>query len=101
MRKWMCNFTQPTSLILNSNVKSRGTFCRWRFGDDRISKTACIYLLLLVGVISSILLVFLWDETAMISGGEYSVALFGLVFTLSLVDCSSSVLFLPFMAMFR
>ena len=76
-------------------------FCRWRFGDDRISKTACIYLLLLVGVVSSVLLVFLWDETATISGGEYSVALFALVFSLSLVDCSSSVLFLPFMAMFR
>ena len=47
-------------------------FCRWRFGDERISKTACIYLLLIVGVISSVLLVFLWDETATIGGvGEY------------------------------
>jgi len=75
---------------------------RWRFGDERISKTACIYLLLIVGVISSVLLVFLWDETATIGGvGEYSVGLLALVFFLSLVDCSSSVLFLPFMAMFR
>ena len=74
---------------------------RWRFGDHRISKTVCIYILLFVGVVSSVLLVFLWDETVTISGGEYSVALFALVFSLSLVDCSSSVLFLPFMAMFR
>ena len=55
----------------------------------------------MVGVVSSILLVFLWDETVTIDGGDYSVALFALVFSLSLVDCSSSVLFLPFMAMFR
>ena len=74
---------------------------RWRFGDNQVSKTVCIYILLFVGVVSSVLLVFLWDETVTISGGEYSVALFALVFSLSLVDCSSSVLFLPFMAMFR
>ncbi len=37
----------------------------------------------------------------MIGGQDHSTALFVLVFFLSLVDCTSSVLFLPFMGVFK
>ena len=55
----------------------------------------------MTGTISSFLLSQFWDETTIIGGVEHSTWLFVLVFFLSLVDCTSSVLFLPFMAIFR
>ena len=58
-------------------------------------------MLLLIGTASSFLLSAYWGETTSIGGVDHSTALFVLVFFLSLVDCTSSVLFLPFMAIFR
>lgn len=60
-----------------------------------------IYTVLTVGVLASLLLVFLWKETSVIFGVEHSTALLSLVFILAIVDCTSSVLFIPFMAVFR
>ena len=50
---------------------------------------------------TSVLLASFWDVTSEVLGSSHSTALFALVFFLSLVDCTSSVLFLPFMAIFR
>jgi len=61
----------------------------------------CIYLLLAIGTAAGFLLSQFWSHTLTIAGGERSFALFILVFCLSLVDCTSSVLFMPFMAVFR
>ena len=60
-----------------------------------------IYVVLTVGVIACALLGFMWDKTGYIGGNKYSVALIGLLFFVALVDCTSSVTFLPFMAAFR
>lgn len=60
-----------------------------------------IITLLIIGIISSVLLVVFWSETSFIGGVNHSTALFALVFFLSLVDCTSSVLFLPFMGVFK
>ena len=57
--------------------------------------------LLGVGAISSTLMIPFWHKTATFNGSEHSIALFVLVFFLSLVDCTSSVLFLPFMGVFK
>ena len=67
----------------------------------QISDNICISTLLLVGTASSFLLSAYWAKTTTIGGVEHSTCLFILVFFLSLVDCTSSVLFLPFMAIFR
>lgn len=56
-----------------------------------------IYSILSIGVISCVLLVFFWDETTVLAGATRSTAFFILTFFLSLVDCTSSVTFLPFM----
>ena len=60
-----------------------------------------IYVLMVIGVLSSLLIGFFWDATSYINGEEHSTGLLTLLFFLSLVDCSSSVLFMPFMARFR
>lgn len=53
-----------------------------------------VHATLLVGLTASVLMVFLWRRTV----GEHSVAFIALAFFLSCVDCTSSVLYMPFMA---
>lgn len=60
-----------------------------------------VYGVLLLGCLASLLLALLWQETSWIRGTEHSTALLTLVFLLALVDCTSSVLFLPYMAVWR
>ncbi|XP_060913819.1 solute carrier family 52, riboflavin transporter, member 3-A [Labrus mixtus] len=56
-----------------------------------------IYFILSNGVLACILLAFFWDRTTVVAGALHSTAFFIITFFLSLVDCTSSVTFLPFM----
>lgn len=67
----------------------------------RTIERCVIYLIITTGAISCLLLAFLWDKTSTIAGTEHSTALFVLQFFLALVDCTSSVAFLPFMSIFK
>lgn len=55
---------------------------------------------LFIGAIASIVLIFYWDTQVDILGKPRSIVLFLCAFSLSIVDCLSSVTFLPFMARF-
>ncbi|KAK5864241.1 hypothetical protein PBY51_001200 [Eleginops maclovinus] len=68
-----------------------------RLTPGRLHEPAVISCLLCLGVTSCILLAFFWDRTTVVGGGPHSTAFFVLTFFLSLVDCTSSVTFLPFM----
>lgn len=59
-----------------------------------------IIILIIIGILSSILLSFFWNKTSVLFGNLHSVALVILIFSLALVDCTSSVLFIPFMKHF-
>lgn len=59
-----------------------------------------IYLIIGVGIISTILLHFYWDKTGHVAGKTRSLYLFIFCSLLSLVDCTSSVVYLPYMAYF-
>lgn len=63
----------------------------------RLKEQVVIYSLLSIGVLSCILLAFFWDTTTIVAGASHSTAFFIITFFLSLVDCTSSVTFLPFM----
>ncbi|KAA0188488.1 hypothetical protein HAZT_HAZT006407 [Hyalella azteca] len=63
--------------------------------------SAFVYFLLTIGCIASLLLFFFWDTTTYINGEEHSTALFILIFFLATVDCTSSVLYLPYMASWK
>ncbi|XP_047236863.1 solute carrier family 52, riboflavin transporter, member 3-A [Girardinichthys multiradiatus] len=63
----------------------------------RLNEHAVIYSILSIGILSCILLIFFWDKTTIVAGASHSTAFFILTFFLSLVDCTSSVTFLPFM----
>jgi hypothetical protein len=55
---------------------------------------------LLLGAISMVLLGFLWDTTDYVAGREHSVPLLVLSFTAALADCTTSLLFWPFVGRF-
>lgn len=64
---------------------------------SRLKERVVIYSILLIGIVACILLAFFWDKTTIIAGASRSTAFFIITFFLSLVDCTSSVTFLPFM----
>ncbi|XP_065828537.1 riboflavin transporter 2-like [Oscarella lobularis] len=53
-----------------------------------------------IGTLSCVLLAFLWDKTGYIAGKHFSIALIVLTWCLALVDCTSTVTFLPYMGRF-
>lgn len=63
----------------------------------RLPEKPVIYTVLTLGVIVCILLTAFWKYTTIFLGKPRSTAFFILIFFLSLVDCTSSVTFLPFM----
>ena len=69
-------------------------------GSSPLSPHMVIVPLLVLGCAASFALALTWDWVATLSS-PHSVGLFISVFFLSLVDCTSSVLFLPYMGLFR
>ena len=66
--------------------------------ESFLNLTIC--LLIAIGIISSICLSIWYDSTAVIGGRNHSIALIVLAFMLALVDCTSTVTFIPFMKSF-
>jgi len=60
-----------------------------------------IYFILSMGCLASLLLVFFWDETTYIGQNLHSTSLLILVFFLSVVTTTSSVLYLPYMSVWK
>ncbi|XP_056444320.1 solute carrier family 52, riboflavin transporter, member 3-A [Gadus chalcogrammus] len=63
-----------------------------------LREAAVIYAILAIGVLACVLLAFFWRVTTVVGGAPHSTAFFIITFFLSLVDCTSSVTFLPFMS---
>ncbi|XP_041654865.1 solute carrier family 52, riboflavin transporter, member 3-A [Cheilinus undulatus] len=63
----------------------------------RLKERLVIYSILSIGILACILLAFFWHKTTIVAGAPHSTAFFIITFFLSLVDCTSSVTFLPFM----
>uniref|UniRef100_T1IJ13 Riboflavin transporter n=1 Tax=Strigamia maritima TaxID=126957 RepID=T1IJ13_STRMM len=72
-----------------------------RFIKSKLTDVIAVTLTTGIGSISCLLLSFFWNTQSYLTGQYRSVWLFVLVFLMALVDCTSSVLFLPFMATFK
>ncbi|NWT19112.1 S52A3 protein, partial [Vireo altiloquus] len=68
-----------------------------RFRPGLLKEVAVIYAIVSVGVMACLLLAFFWNHTSLIAGTSHSIPFLILTFFLALVDCTSSVTFLPFM----
>ena len=76
------------------------TLASWKWPQQTF-ETPVIYIIITLGAVSCLLLSMLWDVTSEIAGAQRSTALLVLQFFLALVDCTSSVAFLPFMFMLK
>lgn len=65
-----------------------------------VHERTTVYFITTIGTVACTLLAFSWHKTTHIFGSERSTALLVLAFFVALVDCTSTVTFLPFMAIF-
>ena len=72
-----------------------------KFLPRRIREVPAIFVLVIIGAIACLLLTYFWKYTAWVAGAERSVPLLFFTFLIAIVDCTSSVTFLPFMSMFK
>lgn len=86
-----------TIIIQIANVGPLFVTLMNRFRPGLLKEVAVIYAIVSVGVLACLLLAFLWSHTSVIAGTSHSIPFLILTFFLALVDCTSSVTFLPFM----
>jgi hypothetical protein len=69
-----------------------------RFSNGRVSyEIPANIFILTTGTVVLVILAFVWHKTTLINGTPHSSYLMGFSLSLSLVDCTSSVTFLPFL----
>ncbi|KAM6378088.1 LOW QUALITY PROTEIN: solute carrier family 52, riboflavin transporter, member 3 [Pluvialis apricaria] len=86
-----------TIIIQMANVGPLFVTLMHRFQPGLLKEVPVIYVVVSIGVVACFLLAFLWNYTSPIAGRTHSTAFLVLTFFLALVDCTSSVAFLPFM----
>ncbi|XP_051262961.1 riboflavin transporter 2 [Dicentrarchus labrax] len=90
-----------TVLIQMANIGPLFITLMHRFRPGVLDERPVIYCIVGLGIIATFLLAFFWKHTVTIAGSLRSVPLLVLSFLLSVVDCTSSVTFLPFMMRLR
>lgn len=90
-----------TVLIQMANVGPLFVTLMHRFRPGTLDERPVIYSIVGLGVVATFLLAFFWKHTVPLGGSAHSVPLLVLSFLLSVVDCTSSVTFLPFMMRLR
>ncbi|XP_040901028.1 riboflavin transporter 2-like [Toxotes jaculatrix] len=90
-----------TVLIQMANIGPLFITLMHRFRPGALDERPVIYCIVGLGIIATFLLAFFWRHTVTIGGSLHSVPLLVLSFLLSVVDCTSSVTFLPFMMQLR
>ncbi|CAF0870939.1 unnamed protein product [Rotaria sordida] len=69
---------------------------RWKLGKY-YSEIPFIYIIIIVGIIACCSIALFWNHTTYIDGKERSVALLTAVFSLAILDCTSSLVFCDYM----
>lgn len=90
-----------TVIIQLANIAPLAFTLGNKFFPRVVTEVPVIYICSFVGVASCALLGFFWKETTFIVGAERSTALLVLCFFQSMVDCTSSVAYIPYMSIFR
>lgn len=94
----------PSYLIILIQIANVGPLfitLMHRFRPGKLDERPVIYCIVALGVVASFLMAFFWSRTVMVGGSPRSLPLLLLTFLLSIVDCTSSVTFLPFMMRLR
>lgn len=72
-----------------------------KFLPTKLNDNYWIFTMLLLGTVSPLLMSFFYDHVSFINNKPHSVVFLSLVFLTSIVGCTSSVLFFPFMRHFK
>lgn len=94
----------PSYLIILIQIANVGPLfitLMHRFRPGKLDERPVIYCIVALGALASFLMAFFWSHRVMVGGSPHSVPLLLLTFLLSIVDCTSSVTFLPFMMRLR
>lgn len=86
-----------TVLIQMANIGPLFITLMHRFRPGTLDERPVVYFIVVMGIIATFLMAFFWKHTMTVGGSLHSVPLLVLSFLLSVVDCTSSVTFLPFM----
>ncbi|XP_067904950.1 solute carrier family 52, riboflavin transporter, member 3-A [Heterodontus francisci] len=86
-----------TVIIQLANVGPLFVTLIHKFAPGKMKEIIAIYIIISIGILATLLMVFCWKETTVLAGKSHSMAFLILAFFLSVVDCTSSVTFLPFM----
>lgn len=86
-----------TIIIQTANIGPLFITLMHRFRPGLLDERKVIYFIVGLGIVATFLLAFFWNHSVTIGSSPHSVPLLVLCFLLSLVDCTSSVTFLPFM----
>ncbi|XP_059934783.1 solute carrier family 52, riboflavin transporter, member 3 [Mesoplodon densirostris] len=87
-----------TVIIQLANVGPLLVTLLHHFQPGCLSEVPVVFTVLGVGTVACTLFAFLWNVTSWVLGSHHSIAFLVLTFFLALVDCTSSVTFLPFMS---
>ncbi|XP_044215096.1 solute carrier family 52, riboflavin transporter, member 3-B [Thunnus albacares] len=90
-----------TVLIQMANIGPLFITLMHRFRPGALDERPVVYCIVVLGIIATFLLAFFWRHTVTIGSFQHSLPLLVLSFLLSVVDCTSSVTFLPFMMRLR
>lgn len=90
-----------TVIIQMANIGPLFITLMHRFRPGVLDERPVIYFIVGLGIVATFLMAFFWQHTVMIGASLHSVPLLVLSFLLSVVDCTSSVTFLPFMMRLR
>ncbi|KAM4632985.1 solute carrier family 52, riboflavin transporter, member 3-B [Polymixia lowei] len=90
-----------TVLIQMANIGPLFITLMHHFRPGTLDERPVIYCIVGLGIVATFLLAFFWKHTVTLGGALHSVPLLVLSFLLSVVDCTSSVTFLPFMMRLR
>ena len=94
----------PSYLVIIMQVGNIGSLLFLianRIAPNHVKEWPWAYVIIGIGAGSCLLLAFFWNATTVIGGEEHSTWLFVFSSCLSLVDCTSSVVFLPFISIFK
>ncbi|XP_040572919.1 riboflavin transporter 2 isoform X2 [Lepeophtheirus salmonis] len=96
------NWNLPSYLVAIVQLANVGpilySILRWKMN---VNNSYSIYFVLTIGVLASFIMIYIWDKTVNILGVAHSLGLFIPIFLLSLVDCTSSVLYFPYIGTFK
>ncbi|OTF73556.1 hypothetical protein BLA29_011675, partial [Euroglyphus maynei] len=94
-------WTLASQLNMMIQLANIGPLLYWILKRNRfVNDISATHIQMWIGLLSCIMLIAFWRTTIWISGAEHSLLLLIFTFGLALVDCTSSVTFLPFMARF-